>query len=40
VIEDATIHDLTGADQKLSSFLEILKESYAHKVSVKGFIVN
>ena len=38
MIEDARIHDLTGADQKLSSFLEILKESYTRKVSVESFV--
>jgi len=38
VVEEENIYDLTGVDRKLSSFLEILKESYARNVSVESFI--
>lgn len=38
VVKDGIIYDLTGVDRKLSSFLEILKESYAHDVSVESFV--
>jgi 2-dehydro-3-deoxy-D-arabinonate dehydratase len=38
VIEGGMIHDLTNADRKLSSFLEILKESHARKVSVESYV--
>jgi len=38
VVENDNIHDLTGVDRKLSSFLEILKESYARNMSIESFV--
>jgi len=38
VVEDGAILDLTDADRKFSSFLDILKESHAHNMSVESFV--
>jgi len=38
VIKDGVIYDLTGKDRKLSSFIEILRKSYARDVSVENFV--
>lgn len=37
-MEDGAIHDLTDVDGKLSSFLEIIKESYRRNMSVESFV--
>jgi len=38
VVEDGAIHDLTGLNRKLTSFLDILEESYVRNLSIESFV--